>query len=201
MVPHPSFKEIADIPHLLFFLVLKKNIANLSFLHDFSTDFAHFFTEMSGKISLFEWCYFCGLSHVRFSAIFKKPDFQHQYTDYAGDDLLEFRYHLTHHKCSTTAKCVLYYPKHVFQTSRGLETRYPTKLRNDINFLMWGMPAISLKIIQGDMEWTWHTSYLIICLKSFKRNVTTETILIFYRILRNYIYLNLCFLLLSNPQV
>ena len=46
-----SFKGIADIPHLFFLSQSQQKSLNLRFLHGFSTDFAHFFTEIMRKNS------------------------------------------------------------------------------------------------------------------------------------------------------
>ena len=67
---------MAGIAVLFFFLMYKKKkLQNLTFLHEFSTDSDNFWSEITGKISLSWWCIFCGLSHVRFSGILKKPVF------------------------------------------------------------------------------------------------------------------------------
>ena len=71
-------------------ILLYKKLQNLTFLHEFSTDFDNFWTEITRKISPSWWCIFCGFSHVRFSGILKKPVFytcgdpkvSDSYTDY-----------------------------------------------------------------------------------------------------------------------
>ena len=60
----------------------KKHIVFSRFLEKFSTDLDNFWTGRTRKKILIQQCIFCGLSHVRFSDILKKPVFLQQYNYY-----------------------------------------------------------------------------------------------------------------------